>query len=63
VDLHAAADDLLDGIDTAAAAKADKDAKAKALASIKVGPKGRLHRGFNPGVSTGNRPDPPAAAR
>ena len=40
VDLNAAADDLLDGIDTAAAAKADKDAKAKALASIKVGPKG-----------------------
>ena len=34
------ADDLLDGIDTAAAAKAEKDAKAKALASIKVGPKG-----------------------
>jgi len=40
VDLNAAADDLLDAIDTAAAAKADKDAKAKALASIKVGPKG-----------------------
>ena len=40
VDLSAAADDLLDGIDSAAAAKADKDAKAKALASIKVGPKG-----------------------
>ena len=40
VDLNAAADDLLDGIDTAAAAKADKEAKAKALASIKVGPKG-----------------------
>jgi len=40
VDLSAAADDLLDGIDTAAAAKADKEAKAKALASIKVGPKG-----------------------
>ena len=40
VDLNASADDLLDGIDTAAAAKADKDAKAKALASIKVGPKG-----------------------
>ena len=40
VDLNAAADDLLDGIDSAAAAKADKDAKAKALASIKVGPKG-----------------------
>ncbi len=39
VDLSAAADDLLDGIDSAAA-KADKDAKAKALASIKVGPKG-----------------------
>ena len=40
VDLSAAADDQLDGIDTAAAAKAAKDAKAKALASIKVGPKG-----------------------
>ncbi|MCX5941895.1 MAG: RNA polymerase sigma factor RpoD [Cyanobacteria bacterium] len=40
VDPNAAADDQLDGIDTAAAAKAAKDAKAKALASIKVGPKG-----------------------
>ena len=40
VDPNAATDDQLDGIDTAAAAKAAKDAKAKALASIKVGPKG-----------------------
>jgi RNA polymerase primary sigma factor len=40
VDPNAAADDLLDGLDTAAVAKAAKDAKAKALASIKVGPKG-----------------------
>ena len=40
VDPNAAADDLVDGLDTAAVAQAAKDAKAKALASIKVGPKG-----------------------
>jgi len=40
VDPNAAADEVTDGIDTVATAKAAKDAKAKALASIKVGPKG-----------------------